>query len=176
MKSFGLLRSRRRKNTGAVLARERTSFGSMGDDTPLAFLSSKPRLLYSYFKQRFAQVTNPAIDPIRERLVMSLTTLLGSRGDPAAEPPARAQLIKLSSPILSDGMLEWLTSQTGTTLRCSRVPAFFDSRKRRRDGLKIEAASSAGAQARHVEAGCSSGYRTILRQATLKYRYQFCSP
>jgi glutamate synthase (ferredoxin) len=51
----------------------------MGDDTPLAVLSNKPRLLYDYFKQRFAQVTNPPIDPLRESLVMSLTMQLGER-------------------------------------------------------------------------------------------------
>jgi glutamate synthase (ferredoxin) len=53
----------------------------MGDDIPLAVLSTKAHLLYDYFKQRFAQVTNPAIDPLRERLVMSLTTQLGARGN-----------------------------------------------------------------------------------------------
>jgi glutamate synthase (ferredoxin) len=52
----------------------------MGDDTPLAVLSDKPRLLYDYFKQRFAQVTNPPIDPLRESLVMSLSMHLGERG------------------------------------------------------------------------------------------------
>ena len=51
--------------------------GSMGTDTPLAVLSDKPQLLFSYFKQHFAQVTNPAIDPIREELVMSLENYLG---------------------------------------------------------------------------------------------------
>src|SRR5690606_1613374 len=53
--------------------------GSMGDDTPLAALSQQPQQLYRYFKQRFAQVTNPPIDPLRERLVMSLGTVLGPR-------------------------------------------------------------------------------------------------
>ena len=53
----------------------------MGTDTPLAVLSKKPKLLYNYFKQNFAQVTNPAIDSIREDLVMSLTTFVGREGD-----------------------------------------------------------------------------------------------
>src|SRR5260370_38235908 len=57
---------------GAMLDRGLEPLGSMGDDTPLAILSARPRLLFSYFKQRFAQVTNPAIDPLRESLVMSL--------------------------------------------------------------------------------------------------------
>ena len=57
----------------------------MGDDTPLSVLSEQPRPLSTYFKQRFAQVTNPPIDSLREHLVMSLTTYLGSRGDLLAE-------------------------------------------------------------------------------------------
>ena len=81
MKSFGYTVEDVERILGPMLVEGKEPIGSMGDDTPLAFLSSKPRLLYSYFKQRFAQVTNPAIDPIRERLVMSLTTLLGSRAD-----------------------------------------------------------------------------------------------
>lgn len=54
---------------------------SMGNDTPLAILSSRPQLLYNYFRQQFAQVTNPPIDPIREELVMSLTEYIGAVGN-----------------------------------------------------------------------------------------------
>ena len=57
--------------------------GSMGTDTPLAVLSNKPQLLYNYFKQLFAQVTNPPIDPIREEIITSTETMVGSRGQPA---------------------------------------------------------------------------------------------
>ncbi|OKH22777.1 glutamate synthase subunit alpha [Hydrococcus rivularis NIES-593] len=74
----------------------------MGDDTPLAVLSSKPRLLYDYFKQRFAQVTNPPIDPLRESLVMSLEVLLGKRGNLLAPSPEAARLLKLETPILNE--------------------------------------------------------------------------
>lgn len=74
----------------------------MGDDVPLAILSDKPRLLYDYFKQRFAQVTNPPIDPLRENLVMSLAMSLGERGK-LLEPKAEsAKLLKLSSPVLNE--------------------------------------------------------------------------
>ncbi|MEW6126235.1 MAG: glutamate synthase large subunit [Acidobacteriota bacterium] len=82
--------------------------GSMGDDTPLAVLSAKPRVLYNYFKQRFAQVTNPAIDPIRERGVMSLETLLGARGSLLEERAEFAKLVKLHSPVITNNELEWL--------------------------------------------------------------------
>lgn len=78
----------------------------MGDDIPLAVLSSKPRLLYDYFKQRFAQVTNPAIDPLRESLVMSLAMELGERGNLLTVKPDYAHRIKLDSPVLGDQELE----------------------------------------------------------------------
>ncbi len=74
----------------------------MGNDTPLAVLSDKPHLLYDYFKQRFAQVTNPPIDPLRERLVMSLTTQLGAQGNLLEEHPELANILKLESPVIND--------------------------------------------------------------------------
>lgn len=78
----------------------------MGDDTPLAILSGKPRLLYDYFKQRFAQVTNPPIDPLRESLVMSLTMELGERGNLLEAKPEYARLLKLETPVLNEIELE----------------------------------------------------------------------
>ena len=80
--------------------------GSMGDDTPISVLSSRPRLLSSYFKQRFAQVTNPPIDSIRERAVMSLTCHLGRRRNWLAETPEHARQMRLPGPIISDRDLE----------------------------------------------------------------------
>ncbi len=84
---------------------------SMGDDTPPAVLSSRPRLLYHYFKQRFAQVTNPPIDPLRERLVMSLSTYLGPRPTFLEESPEHARLVHLSTPILLPEELRWLREE-----------------------------------------------------------------
>ena len=124
MKAFGYTVEDVERILGPMLAEGKEPVGSMGDDTPLAFLSSKPRLLYSYFKQRFAQVTNPAIDPIRERVVMSLNTLLGSRAD-LGEQCSPSTMIKLPSPILSEGTLDRLTKRI-TGLRSSRLPALFD--------------------------------------------------
>jgi glutamate synthase (ferredoxin) len=77
----------------------------MGDDIPLAVLSDKPHLLYDYFKQRFAQVTNPPIDPLREKLVMSLEMHLGRRGSPLRPEAAAAGVLHLSSPILNEAEL-----------------------------------------------------------------------
>ncbi len=82
--------------------------GSMGDDTPLAVLSLQPRLLYTYFRQLFAQVTNPPIDPIREKLVMSLHTVLGWRRNLLSETPSHCEQVMLDTPILLDAELERL--------------------------------------------------------------------
>ena len=78
----------------------------MGDDIPLAVLSTKAHPIYNYFKQRFAQVTNPPIDPLRERLVMSLETQLGKRGNLLEERADYARLLKLDSPVLNEVELE----------------------------------------------------------------------
>ena len=78
---------------------------SMGDDTPVPVISSRPRLLYDYFKQRFAQVTNPAIDPLREGLVMSLETTLGAKGNLLEVSSDDAPAVSLSSPFLFDSDL-----------------------------------------------------------------------
>lgn len=75
---------------------------SMGDDTPIAVLSQRPQLLYNYFRQLFAQVTNPPIDAIREELVTSSVVSLGSEGDLLNPQPADCRRIRLSSPILTN--------------------------------------------------------------------------
>ncbi|MCW5851148.1 MAG: glutamate synthase subunit alpha, partial [Anaerolineae bacterium] len=92
------------------------AIGSMGDDTPHAVLSEKIRPLYNYFKQRFAEVTNPPIDPLREELVMSLNVRLGRRPNILAEGPEHAHLLPLDSPFLTDEQLH--------ALRCYDDPAF----------------------------------------------------
>ena len=83
----------------------------MGDDIPLAVLSDKPHLLYDYFKQRFAQVTNPPIDPLREKLVMSLEMHLGKRGSPLKPEASAAAVLHLNSPILNEAELAAATQQ-----------------------------------------------------------------
>ncbi len=93
----------------------------MGDDIPLAVLSDKPHLLFDYFKQRFAQVTNPPIDPLREKLVMSLEMHLGRRGSALRPEPSGAAVVHLDSPILNEADLkavgdQGLASQALSTL------------------------------------------------------------
>ena len=82
--------------------------GSMGVDTPLACLSDQPQPLFNYFKQLFAQVTNPAIDPIREELVMSLTSYIGTERNILEETPLHCHTLKLPHPILTNRDLEKL--------------------------------------------------------------------
>ena len=84
---------------------------SMGNDTPLAALSSQPRSFFNYFKQRFAQVTNPPIDPLRESLVMSLKSYLGSHGNILTETPEHAHLLEYDSPLLDHGQFRDLVHQ-----------------------------------------------------------------
>ncbi|MDR1145034.1 MAG: glutamate synthase large subunit [Verrucomicrobiales bacterium] len=99
--------------------------GSMGNDAALAVLSEKPQLLFNYFKQLFAQVTNPPIDPIREDLVMSLTTYIGNLGNVLAETPAHARVIKLPRPILTDDELARLCAVGRDGFRATTIPLGF---------------------------------------------------
>ncbi|NJL67234.1 MAG: glutamate synthase subunit alpha, partial [Microcoleus sp. SM1_3_4] len=89
----------------------------MGDDIPLAVLSDKPQLLYNYLKQRFAQVTNPPIDPLREGMVMSVAMTLGGRCNLLATAPENAKLLKIDSPVLNEGELTFLKNQTSFPAR-----------------------------------------------------------
>ncbi len=93
----------------------------MGDDIPLAVLSSRPHLLYDYFKQRFAQVTNPAIDPLREKLVMSLSTYLGEKGNLLEAKPEYARVLQLDSPVVSDTDLEQIRTLESRTATISTL-------------------------------------------------------
>lgn len=95
----------------------------MGDDIPLAVLSNKPHLLYDYFKQRFAQVTNPPIDPLRESLVMSLEMLLGERGNLLDPKPEDAKLLKIESPLLNETELEQIKS---SEFQVTQLSTLFD--------------------------------------------------
>lgn len=98
----------------------------MGDDIPLAVLSDKPHLLYDYFKQRFAQVTNPPIDPLREKLVMSLEMHLGRRGSPLRPEAASAAVLHLASPILNEAELAAVAHQGLPTTTLSTLMAVTD--------------------------------------------------
>ena len=92
---------------------------SMGNDAPLPILSGKPHVLYDYFTERFAQVTNPAIDPLRERLVMSLAVKLGPRGDLLTAEPEHARQVELPSPVVNKAEMAALQDLGLPTARVS---------------------------------------------------------
>jgi glutamate synthase (NADPH/NADH) large chain len=99
--------------------------GSMGTDTPLACLSDRPQLLFSYFKQLFAQVTNPPIDPIREELVMSLETTIGPEQNLFEETPLHCRQLHLKSPTLSNEQLAQVKALDREHLRAFTLPILF---------------------------------------------------
>jgi glutamate synthase domain-containing protein 2/glutamate synthase domain-containing protein 1/glutamate synthase domain-containing protein 3 len=99
--------------------------GSMGIDAPLACLSDQPQLLFNYFKQTFAQVTNPAIDSIREGLVMSLNSYIGSEGNIFEETPKNCHTLKLRHPIISNWRLEKLRRVAWGEFLATTLPARF---------------------------------------------------
>jgi len=100
---------------------------SMGDDAPLSVLSTKPKPLFTYFKQLFAQVTNPPIDPIREELVMSLNTLLGARPNPLETGPAPKRMLRTASPLLFPQELAALRSLRQRDLKSATLSALFET-------------------------------------------------
>ncbi len=99
--------------------------GSMGNDAPLAVLSNRPQLLYNYFKQLFAQVTNPPIDPIREELVMSLVNYVGSEQNLLDETPQHCHMLKLAQPILTNEELDKLKSVKVGKLKTITLKSLF---------------------------------------------------
>jgi glutamate synthase domain-containing protein 2/glutamate synthase domain-containing protein 1/glutamate synthase domain-containing protein 3 len=130
------------------------AIGSMGNDAPLAVLSDEPQLLYAYFRQLFAQVTNPPIDPLREALVMSLVQRLGPESNLFAESPAHARKLEIDSPILSEQDLARIQSLDAfqvVTIGCLVPVAAVDAGRDaiqaalERIGAQAEAAVRAGA-------------------------------
>ena len=108
--SFGYTDEDLRLFLGPMAAKGDDPIGSMGTDTPLALLSAKPRLLYDYFKQNFAQVTNPPIDPIRESLVMSLVSMIGPRPNLLGRNAGNHKRLEVSQPILTNADVEKIRS------------------------------------------------------------------
>ena len=135
-KSFGYAQEELEVILVPMITQAREPVGSMGDDTPLAVLSRKPKLLYGYFKQLFAQVTNPPIDSLREKLVMSLHTAIGPRRSVLEETAEHARLIKFSSPVLSQQEMAWLknlpadlVNANGEPFRAATLPCFFPAQE-----------------------------------------------
>ncbi len=102
--------------------------GSMGNDTPLAVLSTRPHLLYDYFRQQFAQVTNPPIDPIREALVMSLVEYIGAVGNHILAPnESHCKMVRLQCPILTNTQLDILCNIRYKGFKTVKLSMLFDA-------------------------------------------------
>jgi glutamate synthase domain-containing protein 2/glutamate synthase domain-containing protein 1/glutamate synthase domain-containing protein 3 len=118
-----------------MAAKGEEGVGSMGEDAPLAVLSEKPKLLYNYFKQLFAQVTNPAIDSIREEAVMSTEGTLGPEGNLLEETPEQCHQLKLPHPIIGNKDLAKIRVINEGRLKAVTIPMLFKKSKGA-DGLE----------------------------------------
>ena len=131
--------------------------GSMGADTPLACISDKPQLLFNYFKQNFAQVTNPAIDSIREEIVMSLTSYIGTEGNLLAETPQHCHILKLDEPILTNRDLEKIRRVSTGDFLATTLPMLY-----RVGGGKDELERALDGLCRRASLAVKSGYTILI--------------
>src|SRR5262245_38114 len=125
LQAFGYSFEDLRINIGPMAQNGIQPVGSMGTDTPLAVLSDKPQLLYNYFKELFAQVTNPPIDPIREELVTSTTLTLGSEGNLTDPKPESCRQLRLADPILKNSDMEKLRRIDMPGIKSVTLPILF---------------------------------------------------
>jgi glutamate synthase domain-containing protein 2/glutamate synthase domain-containing protein 1/glutamate synthase domain-containing protein 3 len=126
LQAFGYDFEDLRVNIGPMAQNAIQPVGSMGTDTPLAVLSDKPQLLYNYFKQLFAQVTNPPIDPIREELITSTTLTLGSEGNLIDPQPESCRQLRLPEPILKNSEMEKLRTIDQPGIKSKTLPILFN--------------------------------------------------
>jgi glutamate synthase domain-containing protein 2/glutamate synthase domain-containing protein 1/glutamate synthase domain-containing protein 3 len=131
--------------------------GSMGTDTPLACLSDKPQSLFNYFKQLFAQVTNPAIDPIREEMVMSLTSYIGNERNILDETPQHAHTLKLEHPLLTNRDLEKLRRVSQGDFLAMTLPALY-----RVDGGEAELERALTSLCKRASLAIKGGYSLLI--------------
>ena len=140
----------------AVNGQEPTA--SMGNDTPLAVLSDKPQVFFNYFRQQFAQVTNPAIDSIREELVMSLTEYIGRVGSGILTPDeTNCKMVRLPHPILNNTQLDILCNIRYKGFNTIKLPMLFDGKKGA-DGLQ----EALDALCHQAEKSVDEGYNYII--------------
>ena len=133
--------------------------GSMGSDTPLAVLSDQPQHLSSYFKQLFAQVTNPPIDPIRERLVMSLATFAGNNGNLLIEDPLTCHSVALKQPILNNHDLEKIRSIDTGLFQAKTLQCYFKA-----DGKPGSLKTALDRVCRYAVDSVEDGFKVLILQ------------
>jgi glutamate synthase domain-containing protein 2/glutamate synthase domain-containing protein 3 len=125
LRAFGYTREQLAMVLGPMATNGQEPVGSMGNDAALAVLSNKPRPLFDYFKQLFAQVTNPPIDPLREGLVMSLMSYTGREGNLLEESPDHCRQLKLPHPILTNEDVQRLRSARRNDYKTATIPTLF---------------------------------------------------
>jgi len=153
-KAFGYSREDVYKLITPMAVEGKEPTGSMGDDTPLAVLSNKNRMLYDYFKQLFAQVTNPPIDPIREEIVMSLESYLGKEGNLLNEAPRHCKKIKVRHPVLTNDEIKKIYSIQNGHFKTKNIYTLFEingGKASFRDKLNEICAEAVGA----IKDGCT---------------------
>ena len=149
-RAFGYTEEDLKMIVAPMAAKGEEPVGSMGTDTPLACLSDRPQMLFNYFKQLFAQVTNPPIDPIREEMVMSLISYIGTERNILNETPANCHTLKLPQPVLTNRELEKLRRVSTSDLLATTLMGLF----RAQDG----------------EAGLRRGLEELCQRASLSVK------
>jgi glutamate synthase domain-containing protein 2/glutamate synthase domain-containing protein 1/glutamate synthase domain-containing protein 3 len=149
-RAFGYTEEDLKMILAPMAAKGEEPVGSMGTDTPLACLSDRPQLLFNYFKQLFAQVTNPPIDPIREEMVMSLISYIGTERNILEETPRNCHTLKMPQPVLTNRELEQLRRVSTGDLLATTLVALYRSQ----DG----------------EAGLKRGLEELCQRASLAVR------
>ena len=156
LKSFGYTREDLKMIIKPMAENAQEPIGSMGNDTAHAVLSAKPQLLFSYFKQLFAQVTNPAIDPIREELVMSLASYLGPEKNILSESQDHCHKLLVSRPILSDVEIEKIRKIKKNGFKTKSISLLF------RIGDKVDFAKEIKKIIKAVLSAIKQGYTFII--------------
>ena len=127
LKTFGYTREDLKVIIKPMAENGKEPIGSMGNDIPHAVLSERPQLLYNYFKQLFAQVTNPAIDPIREEVVMSLESYIGSQKNILEETPEHCHKLRVEEPVLDDRNLEKIKNINIDGFKTKTISILFET-------------------------------------------------
>ena len=158
-KAFGYTREDLEQIITPMAVDGKEPIGSMGTDSPLAVLSEQPQHLSSYFKQLFAQVTNPPIDPIRERLVMSLATFVGNNGNMLIEDPLSCHTVALKHPVLTNHDLEKIRSIDTGIFQAKSLQCYF-----RADGKTGSLKSALDRICRYAVDAVQDGFEVLILQ------------
>jgi glutamate synthase (NADPH/NADH) large chain len=158
-KAFGYTREDLEQIIAPMALDGKEPIGSMGTDTPLAVLSDQPQHLSSYFKQLFAQVTNPPIDPIRERLVMSLATFVGNNGNMLVEDPLSCHTVALKHPVLTNHDLEKIRSIDTGIFQAKTLQCYF-----RADGKPGSLKAALDRICRYAVDAVQDGFEVLILQ------------